>query len=169
MSFSPWQRQGGQGQGGRRAQRSRPPPGLGNRRRSAGLCPGAVDAIDVLFENGATGAGVFNGVGAGVDFDAIGRSEGPGMQPPPPVADGWGGRDMVVDAQIGGGVRKCVSAKSKREESMNSQHSRKRTERLKKCTVVTPTIYIFGIIEMYWRWEKCEKKLFSCNQWPEPD
>ena len=28
------------------------------------------------------------------------RPEGPGMQPPPPVADGWGGRDMVVDVQI---------------------------------------------------------------------
>ena len=31
--------------------------------------------------------------------------------------------------RYGGGVRKCGSAKSKREESMNSQHSRKRTER----------------------------------------
>ena len=38
-----------------------------------GLCPGAVDAVNVSFEDGATGAGVFHGVGtgAGAGFDAI--------------------------------------------------------------------------------------------------
>ena len=59
-----------------------------------------MDAVDVLFEDGATGAGVINGVGAGAGFDAIGRPEGSGMQPPSPVTDGWGGRDMVVNVQI---------------------------------------------------------------------
>ncbi len=43
----------------------RPPPGLGDCPRGAGLCPGAVDAVVISFDDGATGAGVFNGVGAG--------------------------------------------------------------------------------------------------------
>ena len=73
LPSSLWQQRGGQGRGGGCARRCRPPPGLGNCRRGTGLCPGAVDAVNVLFEDGATGAGVFHGVGtgAGSGFDAI--------------------------------------------------------------------------------------------------
>ena len=62
---SPWWRQGGQGGGGGRAQRRWPPPGLGNCCRGAGLRPGTVDAVIILFEDGATDADIFHGVGAG--------------------------------------------------------------------------------------------------------
>ena len=48
-------------------------PGLDDHCRGAGLRPGAVNAVVVLFNDGATGAGVFNGVGAGTGagVDAI--------------------------------------------------------------------------------------------------
>ena len=46
------------------------------------------------------------------------------------MGGGWG--TWLSMCRYGGGVRKCVRAKSKREESMNSQHSRKRTERKNK-------------------------------------
>jgi hypothetical protein len=42
---------------------------------------------------------------------------------------GGGGGTWLSMCRYGDGVRKCVSAKSKKVESMNSQHSRKRTER----------------------------------------
>ena len=50
-------------------------PGLDDHCRGAGLRPGAVNAVVVLFNDGATGAGVFNGVGAGTGagVDAIVR------------------------------------------------------------------------------------------------
>ena len=55
------------------ARRRLPPPGLGDHRCGAGLCPGTVDAVIILFEDGATGAGIFHGVGAGTGagVDAI--------------------------------------------------------------------------------------------------
>ena len=65
MPLSPWQRQGRWDGGRGHVRRSWPPPGLGNRRRGAGLRPGTVDAFVVSFDDGATGAGVFNSVGAG--------------------------------------------------------------------------------------------------------
>jgi hypothetical protein len=49
---------------------------------------------------------------------------------------GGGGTWLSMCRYHGGGVRKCVSTKSKREESMNSQHSRKRTERLRNLLCV---------------------------------
>ena len=55
------------------------------------------------------------------------QPEGPGIQPLPLIADGWGGRDMVVEVQIGWS-EKCVCAKYEREESKDSQHSRERME-----------------------------------------
>jgi hypothetical protein len=51
-------------------QRRWPPPGLGDHCRGAGLRPGAVDAVIILFEDGATGTDVFHGVGAGAGAGA---------------------------------------------------------------------------------------------------
>jgi hypothetical protein len=64
MPSSRWQWRGWRGGGGGRARRSRPTPGLGNLRWDASLRSGAVDAIVILFKDGATGAGILNGVGA---------------------------------------------------------------------------------------------------------
>ena len=72
-AFSLWWRRGERGRGGGRAQRRWPPPGIGDCCCGAGLRPGPVDAIIILFEDGATGTDVFHGVGAGTGagVDAI--------------------------------------------------------------------------------------------------
>ena len=88
-----------------------------------------------------------------------GDREGQECSRRPHLQMGGGGGTWLSMCRYGGGERKCVCTKSKREESMNSQHRRKRTERLKKCTVVTPLIYIFGKIEIYWQWEKNVRKI----------
>ncbi len=70
---------------------------------------------------------------------------------------------MVVNLQIWSWSEEMfqLQIQKRREYAFPAQQKEDR-EIFKISTVVNPTIYIFGKIE-----EKCEKKLFSCNQQPD--